>query len=148
MACSVVYMKPSQTYEIEAWLGDDHGLTDDQVEQLRQISDDIYARYCTPAAGVDDPEMVEADLAQATEDQRESALQTAYRLLSGDAAVVGELSRELAIARQADARARAGLRQAALMVIEPGTRGPDSEAAFARRAGLDRMAVRNWLGKR
>lgn len=141
-------MKRTQTYEIEAWLGDNHGLTDDRVEELRRISDDIYARYCTPDDDVDDPEIVEADLAQASEAEREAALQTAYRLLSGDTTVVDELGRELAIARQADACARAGLRQAALMVIEPGTRGSNSEAAFSRRAGLDRMAVRNWLGKR
>lgn len=140
-------MKPTQTYEMEAWLGDDHGLTDDQVEQLRQISDDIYARYCTPADGVDDPEMVEADLAQASEDEREAALQAAYRLLLGDEKVIADLARDRAIARKEEARASAGLRQAALMVIEPGTRGDRSEAAFARRAGVDRMTMRKWLGK-
>lgn len=140
-------MKPTQTYEIEAWLGDDHGLTDDQVEELRQISDDIYARYCTPKKGVADPEMVEADLAQASQDERDTALQTAYRLLVGDDKVVAELARKFAIARQEVACAKAGLQQAALMVIEPGTRGEHSESAFGRRAGVDRMTVRKWLGK-
>lgn len=140
-------MKPSETYEIEAWLGDDHGLTDEQVEELRQISDDIYARYCTPADGVDDPEMVEADLAQASEEERDAALQTAYRLLLGDEKVIAELARERTVARREEARAAAGLRQAALMVIEPGTRHDRSEAAFARRVGVDRMTMRKWLGK-
>lgn len=140
-------MKRTETYEIEAWLGDDHGLTDDQVEELRQISDDIYARYCTPDEDVDDPEMVEADLALASEGEREVALRTAYRLLRGDERVVIDLARELAIARLEEARAKAGLQQAALMVIEPGTRGERSEAAFSRRVGVDRMTMRKWLGK-
>lgn len=140
-------MKPTQTHEIEAWLGNDHGLTDDQVEELRQIADDIYARYCTPDEDADDPEVVEADLAQASEAERQVALQTAYRLLRGDEKVVAELARELAIARQEEARAKAGLQQAALMMIEPGTRGERSEAAFSRRVGVDRMTMRKWLGK-
>jgi hypothetical protein len=137
----------TQMHEIEAWLGDDHGLTADQVEELRRISEDIYARYCTPEADVDDPEMVEADLAQATEDEREAALTTAYRLLTGDEDVVDEQAGELADARRADARAKAALQQAALMTVEPGTRGERSEAAFGRRVGVDRMTVRKWLGK-
>lgn len=137
----------TQQHEIEAWLGDDHGLTDDQVEELRRISEDIYARYCTPDTDVDDPEMVEADLAQATEDEREAALTTAYRLLLGDEDVIDERAGELAEARRVDARAKAALQQAALMAIEPGTRGDRSEAAFGRRAGVDRMTVRKWLGK-
>lgn len=140
-------MRPTQTYEMEAWLGDDHGLTDEQVEQLCQISDEIYARYCTPADNVDDPEMVEADLAQASQDERDVALQTAYRLLLGDEKVIAELARDRAQARSEEARAAAGLRQAALMVIEPGTRHDRSEAAFARRVGVDRMTMRKWLGK-
>ncbi|GHH57648.1 hypothetical protein [Lentzea cavernae] len=140
-------MKPLQTYKMEAWLGDDHGLTDDQVEQLRQISDEIYARYCTPDPDGDDPEMEEADLAQASQEERDVALQTAYRLLLGDEGVIAELTRDRAAARREEARAAAGLRQAALMVIEPGTRHDRSEAAFARRVGVDRMTMRKWLGK-
>lgn len=140
-------MKPSQTHEIEAWLGDDHGLTDEQVEELRQISDDIYAHYCTPDDDVDDPEMVEADLAQASQDERDVALQTAYRLLLGEEAVIAELTHQRTVARIEEARAAAGLRQAALMIVEPGTRGDRSEAAFARRVGVDRMTMRKWLGK-
>lgn len=143
----VIYMRPTETHEIEAWLGNDHGLTGEQVEELRQISDDIYSRYCTPADGDDDPEMTEADLARASQDERDAALQTAYRLLLGDEAVIAELARDRSIARSAETRATAGLRQAALMVIEPGTRRDRSEAAFARRVGVDRMTMRKWLGK-
>jgi hypothetical protein len=139
----------TQTNEIEAWLGDDHGLTDDQVEQLRRIAEDIYARYCTPDPGVDDPGMVEADLAQASEDERQAALAVAYRLLAGED-VVSELARDLADARAAVRKAMAGLWQAALMTVDVGERGrkhPHSENAFAQRVGVDRATVRKWLGK-
>ena len=77
-------MTVGSRHGIEAWLGDDHGLTDEQVERLRVISGEIYDRYCTPDPDVADPEMVEADLAQATEEERDAALTAAYRALLGD----------------------------------------------------------------
>lgn len=144
-------MTSTQTYEIEAWLGDDHDLTDQQVEQLRQIAEEIYARYCTPDPDVDDPEMVEADLAQATETEREAALRVAYEVLAGSTDVVDRLARDLAAARAAESEAKAGLWQAALMTVDVGDRGrkhPNSENAFAQRAGVDRATVRKWLGKK
>lgn len=140
----------TQTHEIEAWLGDDHGLTDEQVEELRRVAEDIYARYCTPDPDVDDPEMVEADLAQATEDERDAALRVAYEVLTGHTDVVDRLARELSAARAALSATMAGLRQAALMTVDVGQRGrkhPHSENAFATRAGVDRATVRKWLGK-
>jgi hypothetical protein len=119
-----------QRYEIETWLGDDHRLTDDQVEQLRQTSDQIAERYPDP----DDA------------DEREAALIVAHQLMTAGPSVVDELAGGLLRARVAEARALAGIRQAAVELVTPA--GPETEAGFARRAGVDRMAVRGWLGKR
>src|SRR5690349_17531118 len=136
--CRVLHMSTgTQTHEIEAWLGDDHGLTGDQVEELRQAAEDIYARYCTPDPDVDDPEMVAADLAQATETERDAALRVAYEVLAGQADVVDRLARQLSAARAAESEAKAGLRQAAIMTVDVGERGrkhSNSENAFAQRA--------------
>lgn len=118
-----------QRHEIEAWLGDDHGLTSEQIAELTRTADDIAERYPDP----DDT------------DEREAALVAAYRIMSGDAAVVEELAAELTRARLAEARALAGLRQAAMSLVGDGA---ESESGMARRAGVDRMAVRGWLGKR
>ncbi len=117
---------------LEAWLGDDHGLTTDQLGDLLTLANDIHARY---------PD-------QGDEDERQAALIVAYQLLLDQDRVlelVDEMARKLVRARASEAAALAGLRQAALTVIRP---GGASEAGFARRAGLDRMAVRAWLGKR
>jgi hypothetical protein len=119
----------TQRHEIEAWLGDDHRLTDQQIDELVGTADDIAIRYPDP----DD------------RDEREAALTVAYRLLTGDTAVVDELARELSNARQTQVRALAGLRQATLDLVPTGR---ETEAGIARRAGVDRMAVRGWLGKR
>lgn len=119
----------TQRHEIEAWLGNDHGLTDDQIDALTDTADAITARYPDP----DD------------RDEREAALTAAYRLMAGDMGVVDELGHQLLAARLAEARALAGLRQAALDLIPAGR---ETQAGFARRAGVDRMAVRGWLGQR
>lgn len=100
-------------------------------DELRAIAADLATRY---------PD--EADQAA-----REAALDTARRLLAGDTATVDELTAELAAVRQRDAVVKAALGQAARMVIKPGTRGTDSEVAFARRVGVHRLTVRDWLGK-
>jgi hypothetical protein len=118
-----------QTHELEAWLGDDHGLTDEQVDELAQTAEDITRRY----PDHDDTE------------EREAALTVAYRLMVEDNdAVISSLAEDLTRARLAENRALAGIRQAALAVVPNG----GTESGFARRAGVDRMAVRNWLGKR
>lgn len=119
----------TQRHEIEAWLGDDHGLDEAGIVDMIGAADEIAARY------PDDDER----------DEREAALTTAYRLMAGDEGVVDELAAELTAARIAQVKALAGLRQAALDLI-PAARA--TESGFARRAGVDRMAVRNWLGKR
>lgn len=122
-----------QRYELDAWLGDDHGLTDEQVTALMELADDINTRY----PGPDNTE------------ERDAALTTAYRLMVEDPRhVVSELSGDLARARLAEARALAALRQAATTLIREGGRGVESQAGFAATAGVDRMAVRTWLGLR
>lgn len=134
----------TQQHEFEAWLGDDHGLTEEQVHELMKISDQIYAHYCTPDTDVDDPEMAERDLAQASEDEREAALIAAYRVIREGADVVDELGAALRRARGNEEKALAGLRQAAMMLVGD----KETQAGFARRAGVDRMTVRDWLGLR
>ena len=116
----------TQTHEILAWLGDDHHLTPAQVSELTATATAIEARY------PDD------------QDRREVALTVAYRLMVGEAGVVEELAAALLAARLAEARALAGLRQAAVSLVP----AQETQAGFARRAGVDRMAVRGWLGQR
>jgi hypothetical protein len=119
-----------QQHEILAWLGDDQGgLTDDQLQEFTDAAQEIQARY--PDA--DDRE------------EAQTALITAHRLLlEGADAVVGELAAARTRARVAEIEALAGLRQAAIQLINAGER---TESGFAREAGVDRMAVRSWLGK-
>lgn len=122
----------TQEHDLDAWLGDDHGLTAEQVDQLRQLSKEIDTRY------------PDADAAA----EREAALTTAYRLLRGEGGIVEELAAARAAAKTAAAAALAGLQQAALMTIEwgapPNRHNPNGEAPFAQRAQVDRMLVRKW----
>ena len=115
-----------QTHEILAWLGDDQGaLTGDQLAAFTALAEQITARH----PGPDD------------RDDAQGALTVAHRLLlEQPESVVADLARDLLAARRAEAVARAGLRQAALQLIE----GVYSEARFAREAGVDRMTVRSW----
>ncbi|MFF8840516.1 hypothetical protein [Streptomyces sp. NPDC015130] len=119
-----------QRYELDAWLGDDHGLTEEQLSDLLWQADEIELAYPDP----DD------------EDERTAALTVAYRIISGEEGVVEELARARAQAKAAEIRALAGLKRAA--IIQVSGIGTESEAGFARRANVDRMAVRSWLGKR
>lgn len=116
-----------QRYELEAWLGDDHTLTDDQIDDLLTQADEISER-----CGGDQDEVREA-------------LTTAYRLMveSSDDVITG-LAQRRADARAAELDALAGLQQAAITLIN---RGDATESGFARQAGVDRMTVRKWLGK-
>ncbi|MFI9801945.1 hypothetical protein [Streptomyces sp. NPDC052302] len=118
-----------QQFELEAWLGDDHGLDEGQIQELLQHAEEVEAQY--PDA--DDREEAAA------------ALTVAYRLIRGDEGVVEELAADLAAARAAEVRAMAALRQTAIMTIP--TAGHGAETGFARTAGVDRMTVRKWLGK-
>lgn len=119
-----------QRYELEAWLGDDHCLADGQLDELIDIADQLADQYPGPD---DEPE-------------RNSALFTAYRLMVGtQLPVINDLAQELLSSRQAELAALAGLEQAARQLIPS---DEISEAMFAREAGVDRMTVRKWLGKR
>lgn len=119
----------TEQHELEAWLGDDHGLTSEQISDLLATANNIDERYPDP----DD------------EAERQAALMVAYQLMLGQSDVVDEHARKLQRARGDESMALAGLRQAALSLIPD---GQETESGFARRAGVDRMAVRTWLGKR
>lgn len=138
---------PTQRYELESWLGDDHGLTDDQVTELMQIADDIYDRYVTVDPDAFDPDQYQRDLEQESETEREAALLVAYRLMVEPAA---EVVAELRAAREAGRVATIGLRQAATQLVDPyagkGARGLRSQAGYATAAGVDRSVVREWIG--
>ncbi|MFF8408967.1 hypothetical protein [Streptomyces omiyaensis] len=115
-----------QRYELDAWLGDNHGLADDDIEQLLTEANEIEERYPDPD---DQPE-------------RAAALEVAYRLRIEPAeSVLADFSEQRAKARAAEAVASAGLQQAAQSVIPAGQL---SESAFARHVGVDRMTVRKW----
>src|SRR5690606_6348855 len=57
-----------QRHEMEAWLGDDHGLTEEQITELMRTADEIGERYPDP----DDQE------------DRDAALFAAYELMVRD----------------------------------------------------------------
>jgi hypothetical protein len=115
--------------DVEAWLPDDHDLTDEQVEQLREVADRLGRRH--PGDG--------------NADERQIALTIAYRALRGDTAVIDELATDLADAQEAAWQATAGLRMAARFFVTP--HGPLADGEYARRAGVNRATVRNWLNK-
>jgi hypothetical protein len=121
----------TQRHEIEAWLGHDFRdqLTDEQIDEFVRIADDIGERY---------PDQDDSD-------EREAALIAAYRVITGDLDVIEEQARRLLSARIAEAEAMAALKQAAISAIDS---GQETQAGFARRAGVDRMTIRSWLGKR
>jgi hypothetical protein len=122
----------TERHELIAWLGNDHSLTDQQITELVTIANEINDRYPAPD---DQPE-------------RDAALQTALWLLDGDmepGPVVDKLADDLLKARQAQSAALAGLQQAAHTLVAT---GQWSENGFAADAGIDRMTVRKWLGKR
>ncbi|MEU3527581.1 hypothetical protein AB0E62_27545 [Streptomyces sp. NPDC038707] len=119
-----------QRFELAAWLGDDHGLTDDQMDELLRTADEIEEQY----PDEDD------------RDDREAALTAAYRLMvEAPEDLVAELAAARTAARIAERKALVALRQVAVTRIG---NGDATEAGFAQQAGIDRMAVRRWLGKR
>ncbi|MFF8659450.1 hypothetical protein [Streptomyces huasconensis] len=119
-----------QRYELEAWLGNDHGLTEEQIDELLRTADEIEEQY------PDDD----------GRDDREAALLGAYRLkVEAPEDLIAELRQERVAARAAERKALVALRQIGVTRIN---NGDATEAGFAQQAGLDRMAVRKWLGKR
>lgn len=120
----------TQQHEILAWLGDDHGLTADQIGTLTRAADEIGERYPDPDNA----------------NEREAALTVAYRLMVEDPrGVLAELAHDRQRAALAEQLAMVGLRQAAVTLIPSEIM---SESGFARSAYLNRMSVRGWLGKR
>lgn len=126
-------MTTTQRHELDAWLGDDHGLTEEQITELLHISDEITARY------PDD------------DDNRAAALTVAYRLMVEDPeTVVQQLAADLMHARTAEACAVAGLQEGALLLVEDGgkgARGIHTQQGYADRAGVTRGTVRDWLNQ-
>lgn len=127
----------TEHHEIQAWLGDNHGLADEQIDQLRRTADDIADRY---------PDADDAN-------ERHAALTVAYRLMVEEPeSVVYDLAGDLARARASEERALAAVRQAALTLVRidggKGARGVETQAGFAQRMGIDRLTVRDWLGLR
>ncbi|MFD9249583.1 hypothetical protein [Streptomyces bottropensis] len=118
-----------QLFELEAWLGDNHGLNEDELIELLDDANEIEGRY--PDAD-DQPE-------------RDAALSAAYRLKTEPIEdVLADYGKQRIDARAAASAASAALQQAARTVI---TDDKLSEAGFARVSRVDRMAVRKWLGK-
>lgn len=120
----------TQRSELEAWLGDDHGLDDAQFDELLAEADEIEERYPDP----DD------------QAERDAALSAAYRLKIEPAeTVLADFREQRAKARAAESAASAGLQQAAQSVIND---DHFTEAGFARAVGVDRMTVRKWTQER
>lgn len=122
-----------QPYELEAWLGDENTLTEQQFTELLRIAHDIETRYPDPDH----------------EDERTAALVAAHRLIVEDEeTVIADYAAQLRAARAAETAALAALRQASLTLIttsSKGARGLRTQQGFARAAGVDRAAVRDWL---
>lgn len=110
------------------WLGPAaEDMTDEQIERFTRVWDHIEQRYPDP----DD------------QDERDAALSAAVQYLLGDTTTT-QAGDELLRARQRAAEALAAARQVAVMAVEDGR----PEATTAREIGVDRMALRGWLGKR
>lgn len=119
-------MNITQRHELEAWLGDDHGLTDVQIDELANTVHAIAERHPDDDA------------------EQEAALTAAYQVAVGEGDVVAEQGERLSYARRAEQKALSALQQAAVELVPDS----ESESGFARRAGVDRMTVRKWTGKR
>jgi hypothetical protein len=121
----------TERHELEAWLGENHGLTGQQITELLTIADELDEQY----PGDDDSE------------EREAALTMAYRLMVEEPTdVVDELAQDLSTARQEERRALAALRQGARQLIHTGGgRGLRTQMGYAQAAGVDRSAVINWM---
>jgi hypothetical protein len=119
-----------QLFELKAWLGDNHGLGEDELTELLDEANEIGERYPDPD---DQPE-------------RDAALSAAYRLMTEPVEdVLADYGKQRSDARAAASAASAALQQAARTVVADGKL---SEAGFSRVAGVDRMSVRKWLDKR
>ena len=119
-----------QRHEMDAWLGDDHGLTDEQITDLMRTAEEIGERYPDP----DDQE------------DRDAALYAAYELMVRDTdEVIADQAGRISHGRTLERHGLAGARQTVLTLDAA---GPVNESDLARRLGVTRMTIREWLGKR
>jgi hypothetical protein len=118
-----------QLFELEAWLGDNHGLDEDELTELLNEANEIEERYPDED---DQPE-------------RDAALTAAYRMKTEPLVeVLADFGKQRSDARTAASAASAALQHIVHNLAADGT---PSEAGFARIANVDRMTVRKWLGK-
>ncbi len=114
---------------LKAWLGPAYGeLTSDQLDRVTRESRSIDERYPDP----DDA------------DQREAALSAAVQYLLGET-TTDQAGSELRAARAVLRRAMAASKQIAAMAATDRTL---SEVQAAEQAGIDRMTLLKYLGKR
>ena len=114
-----------QDYELDAYLGDDITITDDQRAALHRASDMIDTRYPN------------ADL----RDDAETAFAAAMQVILGDTTVDDEAT-AWSDARRAERTAMASLTGAIIAAS-----ADESENAIAQRTGIHRGTVRKALGK-
>jgi len=113
--------------QMQAWLGPAWDeLSAEQRQRFATVVDDVDSRYPDP----DDQPL------------RDAALFAAVQWM------LGEITAEQAGAALRDARtreelARAAARQVAVMAVQDGA----TEAGTARAVGVERAALRTWLGK-
>jgi hypothetical protein len=123
----------TQRSEVEAWLGDGHGLTADQVRTLTEIAAGLSDREAPPL-------------------ERLAVLSAARRVMvETPAEVVAEFGARLVQLRSDQQAALAALRYLAVTLVEPPEakpKGVRSQSGFATLAGVDRMTVLKWLGLR
>ncbi len=114
--------------DVAAWLGPAEAeMSDEQIDRFIDVWDAVDDRYPDP----DDQPI------------RDEVLSAAVQYLLGDVTTTAAGDR-LRRARADSERALAAARQVALMAVADGA----AEAATARELGVDRMALRGWLGKR
>ena len=117
-----------QTHELMAWLGPAAAeLTPEQIERLSTEADRIDARYPHPDY----------------EEERQAALSAAVQYLLGET-TPGDAGRALIRARRVEAEALAASQQIAAMAVHDKIM---SETAAAEAVSIDRMTLRDYLGK-
>lgn len=133
-------MTKAKPHEVVAWLGDNHGLTAEQVAELVRVCDELAERYPKPG----DKEVREV---------ARSVVLEALRAVNPETAVA-EGGESLVWARKGVREALVSLEALALLLVVPPSEenpkptGVQSQRGFADRAGVDRMTVLKWLGLR
>ena len=129
-------MTKAKPHPVEEWLGDNHGLTAEQVRTLTDLSDDLARRFPGPDGRT----------------ERDAILSAAHRvMIEPTVEVVADFGVRLTQARLEQRAVLLALEYLASTVVETGNqgkrdRGPRSPTGFARLAGVDVMTVRKWRG--